>query len=127
MGMDGLKAEVKVLETEGKNFDTLGDDFNTAVETLRNGLTALEQGDRPPWGGDDLGEKFGIVYEGLRDGMYESMGHLASELKRFGGALQQMGKNHEQGESFNEALLDQEVQNVQAESQQLQKFSRPNV
>lgn len=124
---DGLKAEVKVLETEGKNFDSLGDDFNTAVETLKNSLTALEQGDRPPWGGDDLGEKFGVVYEGLRDGMYESMGHLAAELKRFGGALQQMGKNHEEGESFSEAMMDQEVQNAQAESQLIQQVQGPTV
>ncbi|MET7478725.1 hypothetical protein ABZT17_30770 [Streptomyces sp. NPDC005648] len=94
-----MDSDPKVLKTEGFNMFTVGQDFSKAVTALQNGLTALEQGDTPPWGDDDIGEKFGVAYEGLRDGMYQSMGSLAERLAGMGVAFTKMGVAHEQNEA----------------------------
>jgi len=94
-----MDSDPKVLKTEGFNMYTVGQDFSKAVTALQNGLTALEQGDTPPWGDDDIGEKFGVAYEGLRDGMYQSMGSLAERLAGMGVAFTKMGVAHEQNEA----------------------------
>lgn len=65
-------------------------------------------------GDDDLGEKFGVVYEGVRDGMNESMGHLSSKLQEIGKALTSMSRNHAENEDFNDSLMKQHVDNPQA-------------
>ncbi|MFJ8672612.1 hypothetical protein [Streptomyces sp. NPDC093589] len=83
-------------------------------EQLWSGLTTFDSKDgAPPWGDDDIGEKFGVVYEGVRDGMNESMGHLSSKLQEIGKALTSMSKNYEAGEDFSDSLIKQHVKNEQ--------------
>jgi hypothetical protein len=94
-----MDSDPKVLKDEGFNMFTVGQDFAKAVKSLQDGLTGLEKGDTPPWGDDDIGEKFGVVYEGLRDGMYESMGSLAERLAGIGISFTKMGVAHEQNEA----------------------------
>jgi hypothetical protein len=94
-----MYSDPQVLKTEGLTMFTVGQDFARSVQNLQNGLPQLEQGDTPPWGDDDIGEKFGVVYEGLRDGMYQSMGSLAERLAGIGVALGRMGVAHEQNEA----------------------------
>ncbi|CAL9424790.1 hypothetical protein SUDANB145_01925 [Streptomyces sp. enrichment culture] len=105
MASDGLQADPAVLKTEGFNMFTVGQDFSKAVQSLQQGLSALEGGNgaTPPWGDDDIGEKFGVVYEGLRDGMYESMGSLAERIAGMGLAFTEMGVRHEQNEGDEDA------------------------
>ncbi|MFG2225317.1 hypothetical protein [Streptomyces sp. NPDC048644] len=96
------------------------------MDKLQSALTGLEGKDTPPWGDDEVGEKFGVVYEGLRDGMYESMGHLAAKLQEVGGALTAMGANHEAGEDFTDSLMKQHVDNAEAEGQKVAALKAPN-
>ncbi|OAH14366.1 hypothetical protein STSP_23130 [Streptomyces jeddahensis] len=100
-----MDADPAVLKTEGFNMFTVGQDFSKAVQSLQKGLSALEGGTgaTPPWGDDDIGEKFGVVYEGLRDGMYQSMGSLAERLAGIGLAFTEMGVRHERNEGNEEA------------------------
>ncbi|MFF0296854.1 WXG100 family type VII secretion target [Kitasatospora sp. NPDC004615] len=93
------------LRIEGRNMSAVGQDFLAALQTLSGRLESLEQGDTPPWGDDDLGEKFGIVYEGLRDGMKESMDSLGTRIGEIGGKLQSMADSHEATESQNESNI----------------------
>ncbi|MFI5528019.1 hypothetical protein ACIA8O_05615 [Kitasatospora sp. NPDC051853] len=87
------------LRSEGRNMASMGEDFLAAVKNLSSRLEALEKGDTPPWGDDDLGEKFGVVYEGLRDGMKESMQSLGERIGEIGQKLQGMAVAHENNES----------------------------
>ncbi|WP_405016623.1 hypothetical protein OHV05_05565 [Kitasatospora sp. NBC_00070] len=87
------------LRAEGLSLVAVGDDFSAAVKDLSAKLEALEKGDTPPWGDDDLGEKFGVVYEGLRDGMKESMASLGTRIGEIGQKLQGMAAGHEANES----------------------------
>lgn len=87
------------LRAEGRNMAAVGEDFLSALATLSGRLEALEKGDTPPWGDDDLGEKFGVIYEGLRDGMKESMESLGTRIGEIGQKLQSMAVNHEANES----------------------------
>ncbi|MFJ6748488.1 MULTISPECIES: hypothetical protein [unclassified Streptomyces] len=124
---DGLKADIGSLRTGGRDFDGVGKSFQSLVDKLQSGLTGLEGQDTPPWGDDDLGEKFGVVYEGLRDGMYESMGHLAAKLQEVGGGLTNMANNHAADEDFNESMLKQHVANAEAEGQMIARLKSPSV
>ncbi|QOV35145.1 hypothetical protein IM697_34490 [Streptomyces ferrugineus] len=99
-----MDSDPAVLKTEGYHMFNVGVDFAKAVTALQTGLTALEQGDTPPWGDDDIGEKFGVVYEGLRDGMYDSMGSLAERIAGMGVAFTKMGVAHELNEAEQEAI-----------------------
>jgi hypothetical protein len=99
-----MDSDPEVLKTEGFNMFSVGLEFSKAVTKLTNGLTALEKGDTPPWGDDDIGEKFGVVYEGLRDGMYDSMGSLAERIAGMGVAFTKMGVAHEQNEAEQDAI-----------------------
>ncbi|MFH8405108.1 hypothetical protein ACH4FX_10065 [Streptomyces sp. NPDC018019] len=152
MGAGGFQTEVESLKTEGTNFVKLGEDFQSSVKRLMDGLSALGAGppgtppagggqkepeksfgeqfmsgltsfaskaDMPPWGDDEIGEKFGVVYEGVRDGMYESMGHLSSKLQEIGKALSSMAKNYAEGEDFSDSLIKQHVPNEQGWSDPL--------
>ncbi|UQA95492.1 hypothetical protein [Streptomyces halobius] len=84
-------------------------------EQFWGGLTSFASKDgAPPWGDDEIGEKFGVVYEGVRDGMNESMGHLSSKLQEIGKALTSMSTNYAEGEDFSESLMKQHVENKQA-------------
>ncbi|MDO0937052.1 hypothetical protein QQY66_37035 [Streptomyces sp. DG2A-72] len=105
MANDGMRADPGVLKTEGFNMFSVGLDFGKAVQALQNGLTALEggSGTTPPWGDDDIGEKFGVAYEGLRDGMYQSMGSLAERIAGMGLAFTEMGVRHELNEGNEDA------------------------
>ncbi|GAA4802469.1 hypothetical protein [Streptomyces ziwulingensis] len=105
MADDGLQADPAVLKNEGFHMFTVGQDFSKAVQALQTGLSGLEGGNgaTPPWGDDDIGEKFGVVYEGLRDGMYESMGSLAERLAGMGLAFTEMGVRHERNEGDEDA------------------------
>ncbi|MCK1798903.1 hypothetical protein MTQ01_23325 [Streptomyces sp. XM4193] len=105
MSNESLQSKPAVLQTEGKNMQQVSKDFNTALTTLKNTLTGIEAGDRPPWGGDDIGSSFGALYEGFRDGMYESMGHLVGRVDDIGKGLTGMGDNHEVNEDFNDSLV----------------------
>ncbi|MDI3390506.1 hypothetical protein QIS99_30570 [Streptomyces sp. B-S-A8] len=96
--MTGFRADAKVLKDEGFHMFEVGQDFAKAVMELQTQLTAKEKGTTPPWGDDDMGEKFGVVYEGLRDGMFEAMGSLAERLAGMGMKFGEMGLRHEQGE-----------------------------
>ncbi|MFB7633716.1 hypothetical protein ACFC0M_22625 [Streptomyces sp. NPDC056149] len=127
MAGDGLQADVPSLKSGGSAFTNIGERYQNAVEKLKNGLTDLEGKDVPPWGDDDIGSKFGVVYEGLRDGMYESMGHLAAKLQEIGGGLNTMADNHEGNEDFTHALMQQHVANEEAESKEISALKRPNV
>jgi hypothetical protein len=102
---DWMQADPGVLKTEGFNMFSVGLDFSKAVQALQTGLTALEggSGSTPPWGDDDIGEKFGVVYEGLRDGMYQSMGSLAERIAGMGLAFTEMGVRHELNEGNEDA------------------------
>lgn len=149
MGSDGLQADIGVLETEGRSFDRLGETFVMAVQRLQSSLSSLEgsappSGDStveafvkglttleskassPPWGDDEIGEQFGVVYEGLRDGMYESMGHLAAKIQEIGKALQTMAENHAADEDFNEALMKQHVENSQGNREAIWSMKSPH-
>ncbi|MEV0369799.1 hypothetical protein AB0I10_08230 [Streptomyces sp. NPDC050636] len=80
--------------------------FSSVAQDAWKGLTTFsDKAGTPPWGDDELGEKFGVVYEGLRDGMTDSMEHLATKLNEIGKALERMAKNHEENEDFNNALI----------------------
>jgi hypothetical protein len=79
---------------------------SSVAQDAWKGLTTFSDKEgTPPWGDDELGEKFGVVYEGLRDGMTDSMEHLATKLNEIGKALGRMAKNHEENEGFNDALI----------------------
>jgi hypothetical protein len=94
-----MDSDPEVLKTEGFHMFNVGLEFSKAATKLQTALGALEKGDTPPWGDDDIGEKFGVVYEGLRDGMYDSMGSLAERIAGMGAALAKMGVAHEQNEA----------------------------
>ena len=99
-----MDSDPEVLKTEGFNMFSVGREFSKAVTKLTNGLTALEKGDTPPWGDDDIGEKLGVVYEGLRDGTYDSMGSLAERIAGMGAAFTKIGVAHEQNEAEQDAI-----------------------
>lgn len=126
MAGDGLQADIPSLKSGGRDFTNVGQRYQTAVDKLKTALTGLEGQDTPPWGDDDIGEKFGVVYEGLRDGMYESMGHLAAKLQEIGGALKTMADNHQADEDFNESLMKQHIANAEAQSQLITNFKAPH-
>lgn len=102
-----MDSDPAVLKTEGYHMFNVGVDFAKAVAALKAGLGHLEEGDTPPWGDDDIGEKFGVVYEGLRDGMYDSMGSLAERIAGMGAAFAKMGVAHELNEAEQEAIWKQ--------------------
>ncbi|MFD7921371.1 WXG100 family type VII secretion target [Streptomyces sp. NPDC059740] len=127
MAGQGLQVDVASLHTGGTRFSSIGDRYQSAVDKLQSGLTSLEGQDTPPWGDDEVGEKFGIAYEGLRDGMYESMGHLAQQLQKIGAGLSTMANNHEQNESDNDTLMQTTYHNNDSNSQQIAQFRAPHV
>ncbi|QRX92399.1 WXG100 family type VII secretion target [Streptomyces noursei] len=127
MAGEGLQADIPSLKSGGSSFTTIGERYQSAVDRLKNGLTGLEGTGTPPWGDDDIGSKFGVVYEGLRDGMYESMGHLAAKLQEIGGALNTMADNHDGNEDFTNSLMQQHVANAEAESQMISNLKGPNI
>ncbi|MET8475349.1 hypothetical protein ABZY90_28360 [Streptomyces sp. NPDC006422] len=141
MPREGFGTNTTSLAREGTNFQDLGAAFARAAASLQNGLASVnacaptsgeapapqkgqvdgfvqgltsfaDKADMPPWGDDEIGEKFGIAYEGLQTGMFESMQHLAQELTNIGGALGAMAKNHDENESFNEELIRQEKNDI---------------
>lgn len=127
MAQDGFKAAVEVLDSEGKNFQSVGKSFGDALDRLEKGLTAIEGTGTPPWGDDELGQDFGVVYEGLRDGMYESMGHLSIKLSDVGQALRDMGANHEANEDYNSALMGQQRSHADEQGQQIAQLRSPDI
>jgi hypothetical protein len=102
-----MNSDPEVLKDEGFAMFTVGQDYAKAVKRLSDGLGALEKGDTPPWGDDDIGEKFGVVYEGLRDGMYESMNSLAERIAGMGVAFTKMGLAHTRNEAEQDAIWQQ--------------------
>ncbi|MEU9488551.1 hypothetical protein AB0D83_33775 [Streptomyces decoyicus] len=123
---EGLQADIPSLKSGGKDFTSVGQRYQSAVTKLKTALTGLEGQDTPPWGDDEIGEKFGVVYEGLRDGMYESMGHLAAKLQEIGGALNTMADNHQADEDFNDSLMKQHIANAEAEGQKIVALKSPH-
>lgn len=92
-------------------------DFQTALTTLQTSLTQAGEGaDRPPWGNDDIGSSFGALYEGFRQGMFESMTHLIDRIDDIGTGLKGMGDNHEVNESFNDSLIKAEETRAEQEA-----------
>ncbi|MET8679852.1 hypothetical protein ABZW18_20295 [Streptomyces sp. NPDC004647] len=99
----------------------------STAQQFVTGLTTLDsKSGAPPWGDDDMGEKFGVVYEGLRDGMYESMGHIAAKLQEMGNALKDMAKNHEANEDFNHSLMQQHIDNSQGLNKAITNLKSPH-
>jgi hypothetical protein len=125
VAQDGLKTATDVLDSEGSNFKTIGQSFGEALTRLQDNLTRLEGTGTPPWGDDDIGEKFGVVYTGVRDGMYQSMDYLSTKLGDIGDALQAMGKNHDSNETFNNALMEQEQANEQVQGALIKRLAPP--
>jgi len=125
VAQDGLRTATDVLDSEGSNFKTIGQSFGEALTRLQDNLTRLEGTGTPPWGDDDIGEKFGVVYTGVRDGMYQSMDYLSTKLGDIGDALQAMGKNHDSNETFTNALMEQEQANEQTEGALIKRLAPP--
>ncbi|MFJ8045772.1 hypothetical protein ACIRBX_35205 [Kitasatospora sp. NPDC096147] len=115
------------LRGEGQSMAAVGEDFQAAVKNLSGRLEALEKGDTPPWGDDELGEKFGVVYEGLRDGMKESMESLGKRIGEIGQKLQSMAAEHE----ANEAATDGSIRTMEGRQDmvgsRIQAIQRPQV
>lgn len=106
MTNESLQSKPQVLQTEGNNMKGVSTDFQTALTTLQDSLTKAGEGaERPPWGNDDIGSSFGALYEGFRQGMFESMTHLIDRIEDIGTGLKGMGDNHEVNESFNDSLI----------------------
>ncbi len=101
--MTGFRADTEVLKSQGFDMYQAGQGWSRAAQALEDGLGALEKGATPPWGDDDLGEAFGVVYEGLRDGMFQSMASLAERLAGMGTKLAEMGVRHDDAEAAEKA------------------------
>jgi hypothetical protein len=125
VGQDGLKAATDVLDTEGTNFQSMSQSFGEALSRLQDNLTRLEGDGTPPWGDDDIGEKFGVVYTGVRDGMYQSMDSLSTRLGDIGDALQNMAKNHDSNETFTNALMEQQQADEQVQGGLIKRLAPP--
>ncbi|GAA1120366.1 hypothetical protein [Kitasatospora arboriphila] len=115
------------LRSQGRNLESVGKDFQEAADRMKSRLEALEGGDEPPWGDDDLGEKFGIVYEGLRDGMQESMDSLAQRLGEMGQKLQATADNHAANEADTTGRLDALGGRTDALGNEIHTMYRPQV
>lgn len=96
----GMRADAPILKDEGFQMFEVGQDFAKAAKALFDGLNAIEKesGKTPPWGDDEMGEYFGVVYEGLRDGMKDSMPSLAKRIAGMGVKFTAMGVRHEKHE-----------------------------
>ncbi|MBT2529901.1 MULTISPECIES: hypothetical protein [Streptomyces] len=105
MGDDTMRADASVLKGEGFHMFEVGQDFAIAAKALFEGLNAIEKGSgkTPPWGDDEMGEYFGVVYEGLRDGMKDSMPSLAKRIAGMGMKFTAMGVRHEKHEQEEDA------------------------
>ncbi|WP_051732581.1 hypothetical protein [Kitasatospora phosalacinea] len=114
------------LRGQGKNLESIGESFQRTVDQMKSRLSALEDSD-PPWGDDDLGEKFGIVYEGLRDGMKESMDSLAQRLGEVGQKLQVMADNHAANEADTADRMHALGDRTQSAGNEIQTMSRPQL
>ncbi|MEV8093981.1 hypothetical protein [Kitasatospora sp. NPDC085879] len=115
------------LRAQGRNLESVGKDFQQAADQLKSRLEALEGGSEPPWGDDDLGEKFGIVYEGLRDGMQESMDSLAQRLGEMGQKLGAMADSHQANEVDTTGRLDALGGRTDALGNEIHTMRRPQV
>ncbi|MEW1907034.1 hypothetical protein AB0442_01050 [Kitasatospora sp. NPDC085895] len=85
------------LHGEGREFETVSNDFARAALDLENGLAALGT----PWGRDEPGQGFGQVYEGAREGVLAGLQGLADRLGGVGTGLHTMADNAEQNEQGN--------------------------
>ncbi|MFJ4716068.1 WXG100 family type VII secretion target [Streptomyces sp. NPDC088785] len=90
MAGTGYDVDPAVLKDQGGVFTDLGADFKAATEKLASSLEAAESG----WGEDIIGT-FAGLYGPVRDGMLDSMAHLASELDTIGTNLAVMGARYE--------------------------------
>ncbi|MGR8007889.1 hypothetical protein [Streptomyces hypolithicus] len=100
-----MRADASILKGEGFHMFEVGQDFALAAKALFEGLNGIEKasGKTPPWGDDEMGEHFGVVYEGLRDGMKDSMPSLAKRLAGMGMKFTAMGVRHEKREAEEDA------------------------
>ncbi|GJF31338.1 hypothetical protein KNE206_40380 [Kitasatospora sp. NE20-6] len=114
------------LRAQGRALESVGHDFQQAADQMKSRLAALEGGE-PPWGDDSLGEKFGIVYEGLRDGMQESMDSLAQRIGEMGQKLQAMANNHEANEASTSGAMGAIGGRTAALGNEIQSMHRPQI
>ncbi|GAA2118924.1 hypothetical protein GCM10009759_66600 [Kitasatospora saccharophila] len=115
------------LRGQGKNLESIGESFQRVVAEMKARLSALEESGDPPWGDDDLGEKFGVVYEGLRDGMKESMDSLAARLGEVGRKLQVMADNHAANEADTVDRMHALADRTRSAGGEIQAMRRPQL
>lgn len=115
------------LRGQGKNLESIGDSFQRVIDEMKARLEALENPNDPPWGDDDLGEKFGVVYEGLRDGMQESMDSLAQRLGEVGQKLQVMADNHAANEADTADRMNALADRTESAGGEIRAMRRPQL
>ncbi|MFE3650156.1 hypothetical protein [Streptomyces sp. NPDC059122] len=89
-----------VLRTQGGAFKELGVQFGESTKTLKDALGEAEK----DWGNDIIG-KVADFYTPIRDGIVESMEHLAKDLGEMGANLEAMAANYDKVEEQNTSDL----------------------
>ncbi|MFJ5230747.1 WXG100 family type VII secretion target [Kitasatospora sp. NPDC088391] len=77
------------LHGEGREFESVSNDFGGAAKQLESGLAALGA----PWGSDAPGQPFGASYGEAREGVLAGLQGLAERLGRIGAGLHTMADN----------------------------------
>lgn len=111
------------LQGEGREFESLAEEFGKATDSLSKGLEALKE----PWGDDDIGQYFGTVYTGARDGIVDSMNHLAEQLGKIGGGLQSMAASAAQTDDEVGTGMDRLDSRQQEITERIGRLDRPRL
>jgi hypothetical protein len=89
-----FQADPQSLRSAGEAFHGIGTDFGAAAGRLKSTLDGLGK----PWGDDSTGEIVSMVYDPIKDGMDDSMPHLATVLATMGLSLGTMADNYQQSD-----------------------------
>ncbi|RKE19738.1 WXG100 family type VII secretion target [Streptomyces sp. TLI_171] len=79
------------LHGEGREFESISNEFGGAARQLESGLAALGA----PWGADAPGQPFGAAYGEAREGVLAGLQGLAERLARIGAGLHTMADRTE--------------------------------